>query len=603
MAWDSLRRVLIANRGEIADRILRACADLDVASICIFTDPDREAPYLARAGRRIEVSNYLAIDEIVAAALAGGADAIHPGYGFLSERADFARAIERAGLRLIGPTAEVIELLGRKDRAREIALAAGAPVVPASVEGGFPVLVKAASGGGGKGMRIVRSEADLEAALAAARRESLAAFGDDTLLIEKYVERGRHIEVQVFGDHAGNVVHFFERDCSVQRRHQKVIEEAPAPTITEDQRAALTQAAIALSREVGYTNAGTVEFLLDPSTGDAFFLEMNTRLQVEHAVTEAITGVDLVALQLRIAAGERLMSQHEITRSGHAIEARIYAEDPYTDFLPQAGTVSRADWPAPPSSVHTAITDGSVIGTAYDPMVAKIVVSGRTRAEAISHLVGALDETRIFGLTTNAGFARTLVASDEFAAAEIDTAWLDRATVERADPAYAREIAAQAVAAGLDPQPGPWQLDGWRSAGPSAPLTIALDDVLIRPDTVAPHIGGRAIVRRHEVEVVERGQRWVFTRPDAYADHGPHVGNGTINAPMPGTVLAVQVEPGTEVAEGDTLGIVEAMKMELRLTAPFAGRVAQVNAVVGQRVGQGEPLFVVDPAIPPGAED
>ncbi len=604
MAWDTLRTVLIANRGEIADRILRACAALDLTTICIFTEPDREAAYLARADVTREVSSYLAIDEIVAAALEAGADAIHPGYGFLSERAEFARAIERSGLLLIGPGAEVIELMGRKDRARQLAVAAGVPVVPESVAGGYPVLVKAAAGGGGKGMRIVRSASDLEAALAAARRESLAAFGDETLLIEKYVERGRHVEVQVFGDHAGNIVHFFERDCSVQRRHQKVIEEAPAPTITPAQRDALTSAAVALAREVGYTNAGTVEFLLDPSTGETFFLEMNTRLQVEHAVTEAITLVDLVQLQLRVAAGELLMPQHEIVSAGHAIEARIYAEDPYSEFVPQAGRVTRADWPPPPSRVDTAITDGAVIGTAYDPMVAKVVVSGRTREESIANLVGALDETRIFGLTTNAGFVRALVASPEFAAAEIDTAWLDRVTPERPDPAYSRHLAALAVAAGLDARLGPWQPDGWRSAGAPAPVQVALDELLIRVDQPAAPIQGRAIVRRHEVEVIDRGQRWVFARPDAFADHGPQVGDGTISAPMPGTVLAIQVEPGAAVAEGDTLGIMEAMKMELRLKAPFAGLVAQVTAEVGQRVGQGETLFVVHPApAAPGAED
>ena len=338
-------KVLVANRGEIALRVMRTCERLGIATVAVHTDVDATAPHVRAADEAVRVESYLDIDAVVAAARDTGAQAVHPGYGFLSERAAFADALEAAGIALVGPSAKVMEQMGRKDAAREIAVAAGVPVVPTGTDAPFPVLVKAAAGGGGKGMRVVRSQDELEEAVASAKREAASAFGDDTMLIEKYVEHGRHIEVQVIADHHGTVRHLFERDCSTQRRHQKVLEEAPAPTIDDATRERVTQAAVDLAAHVGYTNAGTVEFLLDSDTGEVYFLEMNTRLQVEHPVTELVCGnIDLVEHQLRVAAGEPL-SIGDVELTGHAIEARVYAEDSFNGFLPQAGTATHVQWP------------------------------------------------------------------------------------------------------------------------------------------------------------------------------------------------------------------------------------------------------------------
>ena len=436
-----IRTVLVANRGEIALRVIRACRETGRRSVAIYTDIDSEAPHVRAADDAVQVRSYLDIEAVVAAAQSVDADAVHPGYGFLSERAAFAEALERAEIRLVGPTAAVMEKMGRKDAAREIAVAAGVPVVPSypmtdprvatSLELPYPVLVKAAAGGGGKGMRIVRRPEEYADAVTAARREAASAFGDDTLLVEKYVEHGRHIEVQVLADGYGNVVHLHERDCSTQRRHQKVLEEAPAPTISDGVRRQVTASAVALAREVGYVNAGTVEFLLDTDTDEAYFLEMNTRLQVEHPVTEAITGLDLVQAQLDVAAGEPLpFRQDDVTVTGHAIEARVYAEDSFGGFLPQAGRADLVRWPAG-VRVDQALESGQVVGTSYDPMLGKIIAHGPDRETARRALVEALDRTGILGLTTNTGFLRALVASEEFRLATIDTAWLDTARSSR----------------------------------------------------------------------------------------------------------------------------------------------------------------------------
>src|SRR5580693_7719100 len=437
--------VLVANRGEIAVRVLRSARDAGLRTVAVYSDADLGAPHVRAADTAVRIGpapaaeSYLSIPALLEAARRTGAEAVHPGYGFLSERAAFARACEEAGLVFIGPPADVIEVMGRKDRARRIAVEAGVPVVPAVeeteaddtelarravAEVGFPLLVKAAAGGGGKGMRIVREAGALPEALAAARREALAAFGDGTLLVERYVERGRHVEVQILADQHGHVVHLFERDCSVQRRHQKVLEEAPAPTISAAVRDRLTAAAVRLARAVGYVNAGTVEFLA--AGEDVYFLEMNTRLQVEHPVTELITGQDLVALQLRVAQGEELpLRQEDVTVTGHAFEARVYAEDPAQGFLPQAGTASVVRWPSR-ARVDAALEPGSEVGTWYDPMLAKIIVAGPTREAARGALVDALDDTAILGLTTNVGFLRRLAGSAAYRDAAIDTAWLDR---------------------------------------------------------------------------------------------------------------------------------------------------------------------------------
>ena len=623
-----IRTVLVANRGEIALRVIRACRETGRRSVAIYTDIDREAPHVAAADDAVHVRSYLDIEAVVAAAQAVDADAVHPGYGFLSERAAFAEALEKAEIRLVGPTAAVMDRMGRKDAAREIALRAGVPVVPQGDRADpenwqGPVLVKAAAGGGGKGMRIVRRAEDFDEAIAAAKREALSAFGDDTMLVEKYVEHGRHIEVQVLADGYGNVVHLHERDCSTQRRHQKVLEEAPAPTISDAVRRLVTDSAVALAREVGYTNAGTVEFLLDTETDEAYFLEMNTRLQVEHPVTEAVTGIDLVQAQLEVAAGEPLpFRQDDITVTGHAIEARVYAEDSFGGFLPQAGTADLVRWPGG-VRVDQALESGQVVSTSYDPMLGKVIAHGPDRESARRALVEALDATGILGLTTNTGFLRALVASEDFRLAAIDTAWLDTAVVDPPSPEVPRIFAAwiQALLVALQGRGHPFQSDGWRLGGTPSATVVELDETLlvdrasgtvasgsvsheVRQLTAEDHVavlsidGRREIavvnVQAHTAEVAYQGQRFVFEKPDVFADHGPAAGDGSVVAPMPGTVLDVRVAAGDAVAEGDVLGVVEAMKMELALKAPFAGTVTEVAAAAGDQVSLGHRLFVVE---------
>ncbi len=644
---DPTMRVLIANRGEIAVRVARTCRRLGLPTVAIHTDLDAGAPHVRACDEAARVSSYLDIDEVVQQARRHGCWAVHPGYGFLSERAAFAQALEDAGITLVGPSAAVMEQMGRKDAAREIAVAAGVPVVPRGEDAGFPVLVKAAAGGGGKGMRIVRSADEMEEAVASARREAMSAFGDDIMLVEKYVEHGRHIEVQVLADAHGSVVHLFERDCSTQRRHQKVLEEAPAPTITPEVRELVTSSAVALAKHVGYENAGTVEFLLDTAPSDAgepavYFLEMNTRLQVEHPVTEAITGLDLVELQLRVAAGEPLpVTQDEITVSGHAIEARVYAEDSFGGFLPQAGTASIVRWPGfearsarTSTTVATrsarttttvrvdhALESGQVVSTSYDPMLGKVIAHGPDRESARLALVAALDDTAVLGLTTNTGFLRALAASDEFRDATIDTAWLDSVDLDARLPApdsdVPRTMAAWISAMITASDAGhPFQADGFRLGAPPAPTLVELDrDVYVDrhagtvdgvPFTVvsaADHVldafvDGQRVravvnVQPDVVEVSLRGQRHVLTPPDRLAD-AVAAGDGTLLAPMPGTVLDVRVTEGQEVSAGDVLGMMEAMKMELTLKAPFAGTVTTVGAAAGQQVALGARLFVVE---------
>ena len=579
-----LTHVFIANRGEIAARIARTCDRLGIratASSGDFLDPEAQ----------------------VAQAIAAGADSVHPGYGFLSENPGFARAVAAAGLVWIGPPPEAMEAMARKDHAREIAVAAGVPVVPRGEDvaksWNGPVLVKAAAGGGGKGMRVVREESELEEAKAAAAREARSAFGDDTLLVEQYVEHGRHIEVQVLADAHGHVVHLWERDCSTQRRHQKVLEEAPAPTISPAVRELVTSSAVALAREVGYTNAGTVEFLLDADTDEAYFLEMNTRLQVEHPVTEAVVqikgeGLDIVELQLLVAAGEPLpIAQDDVTVTGHAIEARVYAEDAFAGFLPQAGTATYVEWPHGVGiRVDQALESGQVVSTAYDPMLGKVIAHGPDREGARQRLVAALDGTAILGLTTNAGFLRSLVASDEFRDATIDTAWLDHHDLPAPDPAPARELAAWEVFLRDREDTGPFASDGFRVAADPAPVVVELDEPVTLG--VQPVTRPTAAVRHDRVEVVLHGQRFVFDRPDVMGDHAAAAADGALTAPMPGTVLDVRVAEGDAVEEGQVLGVLEAMKMELSLKAPFAGTVTTVGAVAGAQVSLGDALFVVE---------
>jgi acetyl-CoA/propionyl-CoA carboxylase biotin carboxyl carrier protein len=639
--------VLVANRGEIAVRVLRAAHVAGLRTVAVYSDADREAPHVREADTAVRLGpapaseSYLNIDAILDAARRTGAEAVHPGYGFLSERAAFAQAVVDAGLVFIGPSADVIEAMGRKDEARKIAIAADVPVVPSvelsdgidamasklpdNVE--YPLLVKAAAGGGGKGMRIVRAPAELSGAIASARREAASAFGDDTLLVERYVEQGRHVEVQVIGDEHGHVLHLFERDCSTQRRHQKVLEEAPAPTIGDDLRRRLTAAAVRLAEQVGYVNAGTVEFLV---AGEEFwFLEMNTRLQVEHPVTELVTGLDLVALQLQVAQGIPLpMTQDEVSVSGHAIEARVYAEDPYAGFLPQAGIATTVAWPSN-ARVDAALESGQPVGTAYDPMLGKVIVHGATRESARGQLLQALDDTAVLGLTTNVGFLRQLAASDAFRDNRIDTGWLDRHldAFVREEPPEALCIAAWQLAhvsAAADPAHPFGAGDGWRLGAPAAPVPVELGTEVVTVDRatgivctgeqrwqVRPIAGQPGLLRLeidgviheahveidpHKVTVGYLGQPHVFTRPDAFGPAGEHTrSDGSVTAPMPGTLLAVGTEVGATVAAGETLGVMEAMKMELALKAPHDGVVREVNAAPGEQVALGKTLFVVDP--------
>ncbi|WP_141004916.1 biotin carboxylase N-terminal domain-containing protein [Nocardioides humi] len=591
--------LLVANRGEIARRVFRTCRDLGIRTVAVHTDLDADALHVRDADAAVRVPSYLDADAVLAAAKEAGADAIHPGYGFLSENAGFARAVTDAGIAWVGPTPEVIEQMGRKDAARDLAVAAGVPVVPSyaldedPATFAYPVLVKAAAGGGGKGMRVVRSAAELPDGIAAAKREAASAFGDDTILIEKYVERGRHIEVQVLGDSHGHVVHLGTRECSVQRRHQKVIEEAPAPALDDDLRERLHQSAVALGSSVGYVNAGTIEYLLDATTGDFYFLEMNTRLQVEHPVSELHAGVDLVELQIAVAAGDPLpFDQSGLRFYDHAIEARIYAEDAFGGFLPQAGAASVVHWPEA-ARVDHALESGQVVSTSYDPMLGKVIVSGRDRETARRRLVAALDDTAILGLTTNTGFLRALAAGDEFTVpGGIDTAWLDRHDIPPPDPAEAREIAARLWLDAFAPQAGPFAADGFRMSASSAPVVVGFDE----PATPAARVPVDTVARVtvHQVELAHHGQRYVFVRPDAAADHGAAAVDDTVTSPMPGTVLDVRVAEGEQVTEGQVLGVVEAMKMELALKAPYDGVVARVGASTGQQVALGAELFVVE---------
>ncbi|WP_349827401.1 acetyl/propionyl/methylcrotonyl-CoA carboxylase subunit alpha [Brevibacterium litoralis] len=665
----ALRTVLVANRGEIALRVFRTARRLGLRTVALFTELDARAPHVRAADHAVQVPDYLDIEAVVAAAQSAGADVVHPGYGFLSERSAFSNALAAAGIRLAGPSGTVMEQMGRKDAAREIAVAANVPVVPSySLDDdpagfNYPVLVKAAAGGGGKGMRVCRSAADFPEAVAAARREAQSSFGDDTLLIEKYVESGRHLEVQVMADDHGTTLHLWERDCSTQRRHQKVLEEAPAPTIDAETRARLTASAVDLARAVDYRGAGTVEFLFDTDSGEFYFLEMNTRLQVEHPVTEAITGFDLVEMQLRVAAGLPLgVAQEDVPSNGWAIEARVYAEDAFGGFLPQAGTATHVHWPheggsaegalgavpSVPVRVDHALESGQEVSTSYDPMLGKVIVHGPDREAARKGLVSALDRTAVLGLTTNTGFLRTLLAGEEFRDATIDTAWLDKNEVEAPGDEQARTLAAW-VAASLAQasSSGPFASDGFRPGGVPAPFRVELDrPVSVSFDATDPSgtsgtVDGEAVreiassVRagagdsaagallsgtqpggvvqvevagasaadgpvigfvktdRHGAEVVVRGQRYRFDRPDPTADASA-TGEDSVLAPMPGTVLEVRVSAGETVEEGAVLGVMEAMKMEMALKAPHAGTVTAVDTAVGDQVALGARLFEVE---------
>jgi acetyl-CoA carboxylase biotin carboxylase subunit len=493
-----LKRLLIANRGEIACRIIRACRDRGITSIAVYSDPDKDALHVRLADEAIALGGtaahetYLNIDRIVAIARESRADAVHPGYGFLSERAAFAAALEAAGVAFVGPPSAVIAAMGSKTEARALAERAGVPVVPGALAAGqddaavaeavrgvgFPALIKASAGGGGKGMRVVRGEADVIEAVGAARREAQAAFGDGTLYVERLIERPRHVEIQIMADTHGGAVHLFERDCSVQRRHQKVIEESPSPGVTPALRARMGAAAVALTKAAGYVNAGTLEFLVEGGGDDAkfYFLEMNTRLQVEHPVTESVAGVDLVQAQLDVAEGRRLpWAQEDLSQRGHALECRIYAEAPEQGFLPQAGRILHWEQPAGPGvRVDAGFTEGSDITVHYDPLLAKLIVSGATRDEVIRRALRALDEFVVLGVRTNIAFLGNVLRSEAFASGDVHTRWADdelKALTPAPPPELAEAAAVAARAQGDTGQtagrtavaPDPWRdLQGWR---------------------------------------------------------------------------------------------------------------------------------------------
>ncbi|PZG18743.1 acetyl/propionyl/methylcrotonyl-CoA carboxylase subunit alpha [Nonomuraea aridisoli] len=650
-------RVLIANRGEIAVRIARTLRALGVESVAVHTPSDAGARHVREADLAVEVPGYLDIEAVVAAALATGARAVHPGYGFLAENGAFARRCAEAGLVFVGPPAAAIDAMGDKIRAKATVSAAGVPVVPGAAEPGdaleewrdFPALIKPSAGGGGKGMVLVRSAAELPDALESARRTARAAFGDGTLLIERYVERPRHIEIQVLADTHGDVVHLGERECSLQRRHQKIVEEAPSPFLTGETRAAMGAAAVEAARAVGYVGAGTVEFIVDGTTGAYHFMEMNTRLQVEHPVTELVTGLDLVELQLRVAAGERLpFAQDDVRLDGHAVEARVYAEDPARGFLPTGGRVLLLREPggAAPGPVagggavvrvDSGLAEGGVVGSEFDPMLSKVIAWAPDRASALRTLDRALSRTAVLGVVTNVPFLRALIAHPAVEAGELDTGLVERVLPELvpADGTPPDDVlAAAALVFHAMPQgDDPWEVtDGWR-VGECAWTTWRLESragvhaVPVRglpEESAEVRLGGQSLparvrrdgsglavtlagrtehylcVRRGDTLWLGRdGAAWSFTR-HLIGDPGDRAraagaGDGVVRSPMPGTVLVVKTQPGERVSEGQPLVIVEAMKMEHTVTAPCDGVIADLPAQAGRPVDMDAVLAVVTP--------
>jgi 3-methylcrotonyl-CoA carboxylase alpha subunit len=657
----NLSTLLIANRGEIACRIIATARRMGIATVAVYSEADASALHVAMADQAVPIGpppaaeSYLLGDRIIAAALATGADAIHPGYGFLSENADFADAVAKAGLVFVGPKASSIRAMGMKDAAKRLMEKAGVPVVPGyhgeaqeivvlaakANEIGYPVLIKAAAGGGGRGMRKVERPEDFRESLAAAKRESKAAFSDDRVIVEKLVAKPRHIEVQVFGDSHGNVVHLFERDCSAQRRHQKVIEEAPAPGMTPAMRQAMTQAAIRAARAVDYRGAGTVEFVVDGSHGlkpDAFwFMEMNTRLQVEHPVTELVTGLDLVEWQLRVAAGEPLpLRQEDIRMTGHAFEARLYAEDAARGFLPATGRLRRLRFPEGVRA-DSGVRQDDEITPWYDPMIAKIATRGNDRGEALEALRAALAQTEIAGTVTNRSFLHALASDNQFAAGEVDTSLIDRRFAElTATPApdafiwsvaalRALDLAGEATAAGQNNALAGFTL--WTPQASVAEFRVgeSLARVELRRNgascvastprgslefrirmasgdriTIAAASGDRTFsvpAWQGHVAVLDGPDTFEFAlRDPSLSSADPHDNANTVRAPMPGLVRQVLVAAGEKLRRGDPVAVLEAMKMEHALAAPRAGAVKSVAVKVGDRIDEGALLVELEDA-------
>ncbi|MER5706615.1 biotin carboxylase N-terminal domain-containing protein [Streptomyces sp. NPDC002122] len=631
--------VLVANRGEIAVRVIRTLREMGVRSVAVYSDADADARHVREADTAVRIGpppaaeSYLSVPALLDAARRTGAQAVHPGYGFLAENAGFAKACADAGLVFIGPTAEAISLMGDKIRAKETVKAAGVPVVPgaadpelveAARELGAPVLLKPSAGGGGKGMRLVRDLAVLEEEIAAARREARASFGDDTLLVERWIDRPRHIEIQVLADTHGNVIHLGERECSLQRRHQKIIEEAPSVLLTPEIRASMGAAAVEAARSCGYVGAGTVEFIVpgvDPSA--YYFMEMNTRLQVEHPVTELITGIDLVEWQLRVASGEPLpFAQEDVRLDGWAIEARICAEDPSRGFLPSGGTVLALNEPQG-NGVRTdsGLSQGTEVSSLYDPMLSKVIVHAKDRPTALRKLRAALADTVTLGVPTNAGFLRRLLAHEDVVAGDLDTGLVERDAESLVPQGVPDEVYAAAAAvrlAALAPEPREGWTDpfsvpnGFRLGGTTKSLAFPFRVPGFEPVTVDAPAGARVTDTAVTVTLdgithhFHRAGNWLGRDGDSWhvLDHDPveaalsgakHGGADTLAAPMPGTVTVVKVAVGDEVEAGQSLLVVEAMKMEHVISAPHAGTVTELDVTPGSTVAMDQILAVVTP--------
>ncbi len=649
------KKILIANRGEIACRIMETARRMGVATVAVYSDADRRARHVRLADEAVHIGgaaaaeSYLKADVVLKAAQDTSAEAIHPGYGFLSENADFAKACEKAGIKFIGPAAESINAMGLKDKAKDIMEKAGVPVVPGyrgtkqdakflgkeAEKIGFPVLIKAVAGGGGKGMRLVENKKDFEAALESCKREAKASFANDHVLIEKFIQKPRHVEMQVFGDSHGNAVHLFERDCSLQRRHQKVVEEAPAPGLPDKVRAIMGAAAVTAVQALGYENAGTIEFIMDSKTHDFFFMEMNTRLQVEHPVTEMITGLDLVEWQLRVAAGEKLpLNQDEIKCTGHAFEVRLYAEDPAHEFVPQTGRITRF-LSAGDARIDTGVEEGDEVTIYYDPMIAKIIVHGKDRAQALQEMQAAFMETGIAGLRTNQEFLRNIFAQQNFIKGEVDTGFIaqhmDGLVPENYGSPAQEELALAAVyfLMGLNDKidSSPWSSrDNWRMGSVTEKRLVLMSG--------AEPLSMKALCRKGEFEITANDSSFCATYK-SFKDNiltvalGKHeisalmigsghdltifcegrmidmhlyvhgssddeeAGEGRILTPMPGKIIDVLVKKGDEVEKDQPLLIMEAMKMEMTIKAGCAGTVEELPVSANDQVQDGALLVSI----------
>ena len=636
-------KILIANRGEIACRVIKTARDMGIGTVAVYSDADANAKHVAMADEAVHIGgaaaadSYLSGERIIAAALQTGAGAVHPGYGFLSENPEFVEAVEKAGLVFIGPSADAIRAMGLKDKAKILMEKAGVPVVPgyhgadqddgvlsaAAAKIGFPVLIKAVAGGGGKGMRRVDGPAEFAEALRAARREGLSSFANDAVLVEKYISAPRHIEIQIFGDDHGRVVHLFERDCSLQRRHQKVIEEAPAPGMTKEMRDAMGTAAVQAAKAIGYSGAGTVEFIVDGAgglrPGGFWFMEMNTRLQVEHPVTEAVTGIDLVEWQLRVAAGDPLpLAQDELTLNGHAFEARLYAEDVPAGFLPATGKLDHLAFPAQ-IRADSGVRTGDVISPFYDPMIAKLITHGPTRDIALARMTLALEETEVAGSVTNLAFLTRLTRHRGFAAGAVDTGLIERdlAALTAAEAIPGAVLALAAIgAAGLDKAHG-WQTgfsiwspmaqdvaflaDEKRIEARITTLAAGVFEVVVQEDNFACEMQngwrvngvktGARIFRHGAGLSIFAKMNYSFELIDPLArESAAGAGGNVIVAPMPGLVKSVFVVAGDRVEKGARLAVLEAMKMEHQLAAARDGVVAEVLVIEGAQVENGVAL-------------